>query len=138
MIIYFDENLPPHLAEGFEIIQSPEGLKTNLNIEVKYLPDAFGFGSKDVDWIPKIGKEGSCVITQNINISRKKDELELYQKHKVGIFFLRGKSKKQGLSVWEMTEALAKNWREICQIATSYNKPFGYEFSLKRRIKKLI
>src|SRR5690606_25289231 len=109
MIIYFDENMPPHLAEGFQIIQSPEGFKTGQNIEVKFLPDAFGSGSKDADWIPKIGREGSCVITQDINISRRKDELELFRKNNIGIFFLKGISNKKGLSIWGMTEALAKN-----------------------------
>lgn len=138
MIIYLDENMPPHLAEGFQIIQAPEGLKSNLNTEVKFLPDSFGNGSKDVDWIPQIGKEGSCVITQDINISRRKDELALFEKHKVGMFFLKGPSKKQGLSIWEMTQALAKNWDEICQIATTEDRPFGYVFSLTRKMKKII
>lgn len=138
MIIYLDENMPPHLAKGFQIIQFPEGLKTNLNIEVKFLPDAFGPGSKDVDWIPKIGKEGSCVITQDINISKRQDELDLFQKHKVGIFFLKGPSKKKGLSIWEMTQALAKNWHEICHIAATEKRSFGYVFGLKGKMKKVI
>lgn len=138
MIIYLDENMPHHLAEGFQIIQFPEGLKTGLNIEVKFLPDIFGKGSKDIDWIPKIGKEGSCVITQDIDISRRKDELKLYKKHKVGIFFLKGPSKKKGLSIWEMTQALAKNWDEICKIAITEKRPFGYIFRLNGKMKKVI
>lgn len=138
MIIYFDENMPPHLAEGFQIIQFPEGFKTNLNIEVKFLPTAFGKGSKDANWIPKIGKEGNCVITQDINISKRKNELDLFQKHRIGIFFLRGPSKKKGLSIWEMTQALAKNWDEICKIATTEKKPFGYQFGLHTKMKKVV
>lgn len=138
MIIYLDENMPPHLARGFQIIQFPEGFKTNLNIEVKFLPDTFGRGSKDTEWIPKIGKEGSCVITQDIKISKRKNELDLFKKNKVGIFFLKGPSKKNGLSIWEMTQALAKNWDEICKIATTRKKPFGYEFSLNRKMKWII
>lgn len=138
MIIYLDENMPPHLSEGFQIIQSPEGLKTGLNIEVKFLPNVFGYSCKDVDWIPKVGKEGSCIITQDINISKRKDELHLFKNHKVGIFFLKGASKKKGLSVWDMTRALAKNWNEICKIATSEKKPFGYQFSLNRKMKKVV
>lgn len=138
MIIYLDENMPPHLAKGFQIIQFPEGFKTNLNIEVMFLPDTFGYGCKDIDWIPKVGKERSCVITQDINISKRQDELDLFQKHKVGIFFLKGPSKKNGLSIWGMTQALAKNWDEICRIATTNEKPFGYEFSLNRKMKKVI
>lgn len=138
MTIYFDENMPPHLPEGFQIIQAPEGIKKNLNINVKFLPNSFGYGCEDIDWIPQVGQEGSCVITQDINISKRKDELALYKKHNVGMFFLKGPSKKKGLSIWEMTEALAKNWDEICQIATTEARPFGYVFSLNRKMKKII
>lgn len=138
MIIYFDENMPPHLAAGFQIIQFPQGFKTNLDIEVKFLPDTFGRGCKDTEWIPKVGKEGSCVITQDISISKRKDELDLFKKHNIGIFFLKGPSKKNGLSIWEMTQALAKNWDEICKTMSSQKKPFGYVFGLNGKMKKVI
>lgn len=137
MIIYFDENIPPHLAYGFETIQAPEGLKKGTNITVKFLPESFKYGVKDKDWIPIVGNEGSCVITQDINISRRKDELELYQKHGVGIFFLRGPSKKKGLTIWEMVQALSKNWPEITRIALEEKRPFGYVFTLSRKIKRI-
>ncbi len=137
MIIYFDENMPKHLAHGFNTIQLPEGIKTGKHIKVRVLGEKFNFGSKDVEWIPLVGTEGSCVITQDINISRRKNELELYKKYGVGMFFLRGPSKKNGLSIWEMTQALAKNWPEICRIATNEKRPFGYIFKLNGKIKKL-
>lgn len=137
MIIYLDENLPKHLAEGFNILQYPEGLKFGYNIEVKYIPSAFGRGAKDEDWIPKVGTEKAFVITQDINISRRKHELELYEKNKIGIFFLRGPSKKKGLSIWQMTEALAKNWSEMITKMHKEEKPFAYTFGLKGKLKKL-
>ena len=138
MIIYFDENMPKHLAKGFQTIQFPENLKTGQNISVDYLPNKFNYGSKDTEWIPLIGQEGSCVITQDINISRRKDELELYQKHGAGMFFLKGLTKKKGLSIWEMAQALSKNWSEICHIAANEKRPFGYIFSLNRKMKKVV
>lgn len=137
MIIYFDENMPPHLARGFNILQFPEGFKSKRNIEVIFLPDKFKEGAKDIDWIPSVGKENSCVITQDININRRKHELELYRKHSVGMFFMRGKSKKQGMSVWEMVQTLAKHWDEITRIAISEKRPFAYEFKINGRLKKL-
>jgi hypothetical protein len=136
MIIYLDENLPPHLAEGFDVLQQPEGLKIGHPLEVKYLPHIFGQGAKDMDWIPKL-TPGSCVITQDINIHRRKHELELYRKHGVGMFFLKGKSKKQGMSVWGMVQALAKNWPEISRIVHEVETPFAYQVSLGRGVKKL-
>lgn len=45
MKIYFDENLPKHLADGFQVLQQPEGLKTGRQIEIKYIPDTFGRGT---------------------------------------------------------------------------------------------
>jgi len=138
MTIYLDENMPKHLAKGFDIIQYPENLKTDNNINVAFLPDKFGYSCKDIDWIPKVGKEGSCIITQDINISRRNNELALFKKHKVGMFFLKGSSKKQGLSIWDMTQALAKNWSEICRIATTEKKTFGYIFTLRSKMKKVI
>lgn len=137
MIIYLDENMPAHLAKGFDILQHPDGIKTQRNIKVIHLPDKFNFGARDIDWIPEIGREGPCVITQDINIHRRKHELELYRKHSVGIFFLRGKSKKQGLSIWEMVQTLAKHWDEITKIAIQEKRPFAYEFKFNSRLKKL-
>lgn len=137
MILYMDENMPAHLAAGFQLLQEPEGLRTGYPVEVRYIPKVFGRGVKDEIWIPKLGEEGACVITQDINISRRKHELELYRKHKLGAFFLRGPSRKQGLSVWQMVQALAKNWPEICRIAHEVERPFGYEFSLNRKMKKI-
>lgn len=94
-------------------------------------------GAKDIDWIPQVGKEGSCVITQDISINRRKHELELYRRHSAGMFFMRGKSKKQGMSVWEMVQTLAKHWEEITKIAIHEKGPFAYEFKLNGRLKKL-
>ncbi|MDQ3534810.1 MAG: hypothetical protein M3421_04205 [Bacteroidota bacterium] len=137
MIIYLDENLPKHLAQGFHILQYPEGKKTGFEIEVKYIPDVFTKGAKDEDWIPKAGSQKACIITQDRNIHKRKHELELYRKYKLGFFFLKGKNKKQGLNVWQMVESLAKNWPAIIEKAQTDTRPFAYEISIKGKLKKL-
>jgi len=109
MIIFTDENMPPHLAPGFNILQQPESLKSGIQIQVFHWPDYSEYGEKDEDWIPKVGELGACIITQDINITRRKHELALMKKHNVGIFFLKGKSRKKGMSVWEMVETLSKS-----------------------------
>ncbi len=98
MTVFVDENIPEHVAEGFNILQIPEGLKSGYPIVVKCIPTVFGRGAKDVEWIPTLGKE-ACVITQDVSIGRRKHEQELYRKHGIGMFYLRGSSRKQGLSV---------------------------------------
>jgi hypothetical protein len=137
MTFYFDENLPRHLAVGFDKLQYPEGLKIGKEIHVHYIPDKFGRGVKDFQWIPEIAKLGALVVTQDVNITRRKHELELYKHHKLGIFLLKGITKKKGLSVWEMVQTLAKNWEEICVLSDKYEPPFAFEFSLKGKIRKL-
>jgi len=137
MIIYLDENIPPHLAKGFNIIQAPENLKKGrVKLEVKYLPEVFGFGIADLDWIPKVGAEKSCVITQDIHISKRKDEVQAYIDNGVGLFFLRGASKKNGLSVWEMVQILAKNWEDIIEIVLKEDGAFAYTVQQKRKISR--
>lgn len=128
MIIFLDENLPPHLAKGFQELQKVESLKTGIPIEVKTIKEHFGKGCKDIDWISQVGEMKACVITQDININRRKHENELYHKHKVGMFYMRGKSKKAKMSVWEMVETLAKHWDELVHISVKDKKPFSYEF----------
>ena len=53
-------------------------------------------------------------LDENMPIHRRKHELELYRRKNIGMFFLKGASKKQGLSVWQMVEALAdlRDWQE--------------------------
>jgi len=137
MIIYFDENMPLHLAEGFQTLQEPEGLKTGYPLEVRYIPTKFERGVKDEIWIPQLGEENACVLTQDVHISRRKQELALYRQHQIGAFFLRGPSKKQGLSVWEMVQALAKNWTAISEIVHKEERPFGYLVSLRRGVERV-
>lgn len=129
--------MPRHLADGFHILQYPEGLKTRKKIEVRYIPAAFGRGAKDIDWIPKAGEEKACVITQDQSINRRKHEWELYRKNKLGMFFLKGPNKKMGLSIWQMVEAMAKNWPEISEKTHSEKRPFAYTFGLKGKLVKL-
>lgn len=54
-----------------------------------------------------------CDFTRDLNIHRRQHELELYRRYNVGMFFFKGASKKHGMSVWEMVQALVKNWTEI-------------------------
>lgn len=49
-----DENIPPHLASGFQVLQAPEGLKTGFPIKVRYIPIEFGKGANDDVWIQRL------------------------------------------------------------------------------------
>ncbi len=137
MTIYFDENFPEHLVTGFSVLQQYEGVKVGLNLEVAYIPKKFHRGIKDEDWIPKLDAKSSFVITQDINLTRRKLEIELYKKHSIGLFIVRGISKKKGLSVWEMVELLSKNWSFIIDTIKRTSTPFAYELKLNGKPNKL-
>lgn len=136
-LLYLDENMPKHLADGFEILQKPEGLKTGVPISVRHLTTEFHNGIKDIEWIPELGRKNACILTQDIHIQRRKHELELYRAHQLGIFFLRGTNKKTGLSIWQMVAALAHHWPAITRIILEQNRPFAFELKPKGSPKSI-
>ncbi|ERM80175.1 hypothetical protein P872_22280 [Rhodonellum psychrophilum GCM71 = DSM 17998] len=137
MIIFTDENIPPHLAKGFNILQAPESLKSGVPIEVIHWPEFSAYSEKDHEWMPKIAALNACMITQDIHIAKRRHEIELFRKSNLGIFFLKGKNKKLQLTIWEMVEILAKAWPEISKIAVNEKKPFGYDILYNGKIRKV-
>ena len=94
MNIYIDENISKYLAEGLNLLQQPENMKLREPIEVKYLPNEFRIGVLDEEWIPLVGEQGGCAITQDINIKRTRHQWELCQEYNLGMFFLKPHLKK--------------------------------------------
>ncbi|TQD38832.1 PIN-like domain-containing protein [Haloflavibacter putidus] len=138
MTVYFDENIPPHLAKGFHLIQEKENLKNGrVPFSVKVLKDEFGQGTKDIDWIPQVGLDRNFVVTRDININKKKDERNAYREAGIGMFFIYGTSKNAGLSVWEILFILAKHWEAMIKIMLEDDKAFAYKLTAKGRPKKL-
>jgi len=139
MIIYIDENMPKMLANGINILQTPENYRLRLNdhIEVKSIIDSFGAGAKDEDWIPKAGIENSCIITQDYNINRIKHQRALCEKYNLGMFYFRPPSR-NGFSYWKMVEMLIKHWPQIVKIASKEERSFSYKVSSKKaKLEKL-
>ena len=131
--IYIDENFSPYLAEGFDVFQKHLNSNERMQFEVLSIKKEFGKGAKDEDWIPKVGKEGGIVITQDLHIHTTRHQNELYKKHGLGVFFFKPPS--TGYSFWEMVEKLVKYWPEIKKKAAE-TKPFAYRITPKK-IEKL-
>ena len=70
--IYIDENMSPLLARGFNILQEPLNRKLKEPIKVMSLKDDLGQGAKDEEWIPRSGREETCIITQDRDSTSKK------------------------------------------------------------------
>lgn len=138
MIIYLDENIPAHLAKGFQLLQQPEGLRTGFQIELRHLNDDFERGTLDNIWLPRLGDINACLITHALSPRRQISALQFYQQFQIGVFFLKIPTKKEGLSTWTVVQALAKNWPDISRIAHEEERPFAYEFSWHRKMKELV
>lgn len=136
MTIYIDENMPPHLARGFDIIQKPLSIKMAKKIEVKSIKDVFGEGAQDELWIPIAGEEGACVITQDYNIRRIKHQRELCEKYNLGMFYFRPPSK-QGFQYWDMITLVVKHWLQIMKTCIKEERPFAYRITSRGGIEEL-
>ncbi len=78
------------------------------------------------DWIPKAGKQGACVITQDNNINRIKHQRELCQQYKLGMIYFRPPSK-NGFLFWDFVKLMTKHWEEIVKVANKSKRPFSYK-----------
>ena len=129
MTIYIDENSPPALAKGFNILQAPlnHDPKYGLRepIEVSSIKESFGKGVKDEEWIPKVSKDKDCVITQDYNIQRTRHQRELCTAQGLGMFYFKPPSK-SGFTYWNIVNMLVKHWPEIVRKASREARPFSY------------
>ncbi|WP_247232721.1 hypothetical protein [Telluribacter sp. SYSU D00476] len=123
MKFFIDENLPPHLARGLHILEQGTG----SSIEILSIPEVFGRGVKDEEWIPQVGQQGGTVITQDVNIFRKRQQRELFEQCGVGLFFLKPPSKR-GYTYWEMVQLLVNRWPELKQLHRQNQRPYAFEF----------
>lgn len=126
MIIFIDENLAPLLSEGFNLLQKPLNFGLKEPIEVRSIKKVFGQGALDEDWIPKLQKGKDCVITQDYNINRIREQRQLCEQYQVGMFYFRPPSK-TGFTYWDMLKMLVKHWPEIIKKATKEKRPFAYK-----------
>src|SRR3970040_1228823 len=103
MKIYIDENFPPQLARGLDVLQAP--LNTDsLKFEIRSIRDQWK-GAGDEEWIPKAGMEGAVVMTQDYHIQTTRHQRDLYQRYGLGIFFFKPPSK-TGYGYWDMVRQI--------------------------------
>ena len=128
--IFIDENLPPQIARGLNILQEPQNAREGIKMEVLSIKDFFGEGAKDEEWIPEVGRLKGIVITQDYRIQSLKHQRELYKQHGVGILFFSPPSK-TGFAYWEMVKQVVKQWEEIKSIAKKNKPPFAFRCSAR-------
>lgn len=134
MNIYIDENMSPYMARGFHILQMPINARWESQIEVRAIKDVFGAGAKDETWIPVVGDEQGCVLTQDVNIRRTHHQNELCEKFGLGMFYVA--TPKNGITYWTMVSLLNKHWLEILEISMTEKRPFAYKMTIKKGMKR--
>ncbi len=132
--IYIDENFAPQLALGLDIFQKHLNKKEKTKFQILSIKQEFGAGALDEVWIPKVGKEGGVVITQDLRIQTTRHQYELYKKHGLGVFFFKPPSK--GYTFWEMLVQLIKRWPELKKICKT-KRPFAFRCTNNSSFKPL-
>ncbi len=130
MIVYLDENLSPYLAYAINNLQKALNKrypKLTENIEVRSLPDDFGKGAKDENWIPKL-KYGTFVITADVNIRFTKHQRDLFEHYQVGMFFIKIP---KGYSFWDTALLIIKKWESVLATIIEKKPPFAYRIKVK-------
>jgi hypothetical protein len=131
MIILIDENLPPQLAEGLNILQHQLNVRNRTDHEVKSIKSEYGEGCKDEDWIPEAGIRKSVVITRDFRIQRIRHQRDLCIQYGLGLFFFN--VPKGGLSYWQMVVNLIAKWEDILEVIDKEKMPFAYRFTVKSK-----
>lgn len=129
MRFFFDANLPPTLPEALHILHKT----APVHAEVSYIPDLFGDGASDEEWISGIAEDGpATIITCDHHIHKRSDQRLLYQEAGLGLVVLKPPSKK-GLPYWQMVQKIIKHWEEIIETASNTPKPYLFLISVSGR-----
>lgn len=128
MRIYFDENFSPRIAYGMREFQQA---RRSEDVTVVWVPDEFGRGAADEEWIPQIASKHGVVLTMDLNIHRIAAQWELCRRNKIGLFFF--KPPKAGWGYWNSIYEVVNRWEEIKNLTAVQKKPFGYMVEQRRK-----
>ena len=131
MDIYLDENLSEYVADALNSFN--KGYFTDVLVFSTKIK--FGKGEPDEKIIPAIGKANGILITKDIQIQKTKLQNQLCEQFELGVFFL--KFPKGSDKHWEIIKLLINNWEEIIRKARREKKPFGYEISVRGKMRKI-
>lgn len=112
MRFFIDNNLSPKLARGMSAFGEA----------VDNLQDHFPEDAPDTEWLAYIGNNDFFLITRDDNIRRKPAEIRALKDHRVGAFFLGGKSR----SRCQLIQQLVRNWPRIKELARAQSRPFAF------------
>jgi hypothetical protein len=131
MLILIDENLPPQLADGLNILQQPLNMKNKTNHQVLSIKNEYGEGCKDEEWIPDAGTRGAVVITKDYRIQTNRHQRDLFHRYGLGMIFFN--IPKGGLPYWTITTHIISRWEQMLHKIDKDQLPFAYRFTVKSK-----
>ena len=111
----FDSNLPPGLAEALRVLGEP----------AEHVNEIFAPATPDETWIRHAGERGMCVISRDVNITRRPHELRVLREHEVGAFFLL--PGKRSPPLCKIIQTIIRHWPDLKRVAASEDRPFQYQ-----------
>ncbi len=120
----FDANLPPGLAEALRVLGEP----------AEHVNQIFAPGTPDETWIRHAGERGWCIVSRDVNITRKPHELAALREFEVGAFFLL--PGKRSPRLCQTIQTVIRHWPELKRIAAAEPRPFQYQIG-ERRVSRL-
>jgi hypothetical protein len=120
----FDAHMPPGLVDALEALGEP----------AEHVARIFAPATPDETWIRHAGERGWCIITRDVNITRKPHEATALRDEGVGAFFLL--PGKRSPRVCEIAQTIIKHSPEIKRLARTERRPFQFEIG-RRNVRRL-
>ena len=102
---FFDNDISYRIVEALKELVPPD------EHELRYLRQEFPMGTKDIDWIPEIGKLGWILISKDYNQRRRETEHRALRDSNVKALYLRQTGGQH--EIYADAARIIKNWPKI-------------------------
>lgn len=120
----FDAHLPPGLAEALRVLGEP----------VEHVNEIFAPATPDETWIRYAGERNRCIVSRDVNITRRPHELAALRASSVGAFFLL--PGKRSPRLCQTIQTMIRHWPELKRLAATERRPFQFQIG-ERRVSRL-
>jgi predicted nuclease of predicted toxin-antitoxin system len=127
MLFIFDNNCPPALAKGLNLIEEGND-RSPIKVKVSHVRDFLNENATDEEIIKCAGENKGIIITYDKDFKHIKHYYALYRDFKVGVVFY--KSGKH-MNYWEMVKTFINRWEEMKSNVKDSNLPFAFEVNSK-------
>ena len=120
----FDANLPPGLPEALRV----------LGESATHVSEIFAPATPCETWIRHAGERNWCIISRDVNVTRRQHELAALRQFSVGAFFLL--PGKRSPRLCQSIQTVIRHWPELKRVALTEQRPFQYQIG-ERSVSRL-